>query len=115
MKLSAGKLKSELNKLGELMDRNFDTTGEPFAAKVVEVAGQVPKGVFDKLSFLASLSDKLEKNVPIAATDLKQAGYWINAVWPYLSNGVERKSRWPRRIALILILLLAAATYFFLR
>ena len=49
------KFMKQMQLLDELLEDNFDATGATFAAKVVEATPQLPKGIVEKLSFLANL------------------------------------------------------------
>ena len=116
MKLSERKFMSMIGKLEELMDVNFDAKGESFAAKATSIGKETPKGVAEKLAYLANLYDRAQRGEKPTAAELKQAGYWINAVWPYLSNGVPMpKGGASRLVALIAIVALAALAWYFLR
>ena len=118
MKLKAFMKQTRL--LEELLMDNFDATGATFAAKVISAESQLPKGIVEKLSFIANLYDGAKEGKPLSPTDLKQAGYWINAAYPYLSNGVPMSpsatSRVLKRLVHLVVLALAAfAAWYFLR
>lgn len=98
MKLSSGKFLTEMEKIENMLVNNLEAEGSNLSAKVVSVEKQVPKGVYEKLTFLAGLYDRLEKGEKADPADLKQAGFWIDAVWPYVSNGLERGPHWGSRI-----------------
>ncbi len=115
------KFMKQMQLLDELLEDNFDATGATFAAKVVEATPQLPKGIVEKLSFLANLYDGAREGKTPSEADLKQAGYWINAAYPYLSNGVPMPksvlSRIVRRLVQLIVLALVvfAAWRFLLR
>ncbi len=113
MKLSPRKFLSEMEQIEEMLVDNLDATGSNFTAKVMSIEKQVPKGVMDKLSFLADLYDRAEKGEKPDPADLKQAGFWINAVWPYVSNGRERKSGRTSRLfwAVLAVVVIAVVWY----
>ena len=116
MKLTAGKFVSEIKKIEQLLVRNFDADeDDSFTSKIVKLQKQLPKGVNEKLSFLANLYERAQKGEKIDPADLKQAGFWIEAAWPYVSNGAPRVSRWGSRLVWLVIAIIAAAVaYHFL-
>ena len=115
MKLSARKFKSKMLELEELMEVNFDAKGATMAQKAASVAKEWPKGIVDKMTFLTGLFEKLERGETPSADELKQAGYCINAVYPYLSNGASpRKNPLVRIVAIIVIALAAFLAWKFL-
>ncbi len=115
MKLSAGKFLSEMKKIEQMLVNNLDAEGSSFTAKVVRVQKQVPKGVGEKLSFLADLYDRIRNGEKPDPADLKQAGFWINAVWPYVSNGAQRGlGNRSRFIWIVLAIAALAVAYYFL-
>ena len=116
MKLSAGKFVSEMKKIEQLLVRNFDADeDDSFSSKIVQLQKQLPKGINEKLSFLANLYERAQKGEKLDAADLKQAGFWVDAVWPYVSNGAPRVSRLGSRLAwLVVAIILAALAYHFL-
>ena len=116
MKVNASKFVSEMKKIEEMLEINFDATGPTFTSKVLCVQKEVPKGVLDKLSFLANLLDQAQKGEKLRPADLKQAGFWIDAVWPYVSNGAPHGSGWRNRVfGAIVVLILLGAAYCVLR
>jgi len=115
MNLSVGKFLSEMEKIERMLVNNFDAEGSTFSAKIVAIQKEVPKGINEKLSFLADLYDRVKKGEKPDPADLKQAGFWINAVWPYVSNGAQRGAHWGSRIVWLVIAIIAAAlAYHFL-
>ena len=115
MKLTTGKFISEIKKIEKLLVRNFDADeGDSFTSMIVQIQKQVPKGINEKLSFLANLYERAQKGEKIEPADLKQAGYWIDAAWPYVSNGAPRVSRWGSRLVwvVVAIILLGVAYHF---
>lgn len=116
MKVNVSKFVSEMKRIEILLEDNFDATGPTFSSKVVAVCKEVPKGVFDKLSYLANLLERVEQGEKLTPSELKQAGFWIDAVWPYMSNGVPRHSTWKLRLlGIIIVALLLGVTLLFLR
>ena len=116
MKLTSGKLISEIKKIERLLVRNFDADeSDSFSSMLVQIQKQVPKGVNEKLSFLANLYERALKGEKIDSADLKQAGFWIDAVWPFVSNGAPRVSRLGSRLAWVVVaIIVAALAYHFL-
>ena len=82
MKLSVRKFMKLMETLEGFLDDNFNAKGATFAEKARSAAKEMPKGVVDKMNFLADLYDRAKDGETPAASDLKQAGYWINAVYP---------------------------------
>ena len=115
MKLTVGKFLSEMKKIEQMLETNLDAEGSNFTAKVISIQKQVPKGIGEKLSFLANLYDGVNKGEKPDPADLKQAGFWINAVWPYVSNGAQRESHLGSRLVWVVLTIIAiAAAFYFL-
>ena len=116
MKLTTGKFVSEIKKIEQLLVRNFDADeNDSFTSMIVQIQKQVPKGVNEKLSFLASLYERAQRGEKLEPADLKQAGFWVDAVWPFVSNGAPRVSRLGSRLAWVVVaIIVAALAYHFL-
>ena len=111
MKLSVRKFMNLMETLEGFLDDNFKAKGETFTEKALSVTNEMPKGVVEKMKFLADLYDRAKNGETPSAADLKQAGYWINAVYPYLSNGAQLKLGAGALTRVIAIAALAAAAF----
>lgn len=110
----AGKILQETKRFEALLTENFDAQGADLAEKTSAAAGELPKGIVEKLLFLAKLQAQARAGERISSADAKQAGYWIAAVRPYLDNGAARGrgDRLRRSVGLILF---AVAAYYLYR
>lgn len=107
----AGNILRETKRFEALLSENFDAQGADLAEKTNAAAGELPKGIVEKLLFLARLQAQAQSGEPISAADAKQAGYWIAAVRPYLDYGAARGKSDRLRRAIGLIALAIAAYY----
>lgn len=107
----SGQILRETKRFEELLAENFDAHGADLAEKTNAASGELPKGIVEKLLFLARLQAQAQTGEPISAADAKQAGYWIAAVRPYLDYGAarEKSDRLRRTIGLVA---LAIAAYY---
>ena len=110
----SGQILRETKRFEALLAENFDAHGADLAEKTSAAAGELPKGIVEKLLFLARLQAQAQAGERISAADAKQAGYWIAAVRPYLDYGAARgkSDRLRRTVGLILF---AVAAYFLYR
>ena len=106
-----GKILQETKRFEALLAENFDARGADLAEKTNAAAGELPKGIVEKLLFLARLQSQAQSGEQISAADAKQAGYWIAAVRPYLDYGAARGKSDRLRRAIGLIALAIAAYY----
>ena len=110
----AGNILRETERFEVLLSENFDAQGADLAEKTNAAAGELPKGIVEKLLFLARLQAQARAGERISAADAKQAGYWIAAVRPYLDYGAARgRGDWIRRA--VGLVALAIAAYFLYR
>ena len=110
MKLSQRKFMKEMEILKELMVDNFDADGETMTEMAACLVKEMPKGIVEKMNFLSALYDRAQNGEKLEPADLKQAGYWINAAYPYLSQGLERRrSNWLSRIVWLIVVAIACA------
>lgn len=110
--MNTKKLITEMERIETFLDDNIDATGSNFRDKILTSTKGLPKGVVEKLNYLAGLLERAQEGENLSAAELKQAGFYVNAVYPYVSNGVQykqNKSRWASR--LIWLVLAAAAIY----
>lgn len=109
----AGKILQETKRFEALLAENFDAHGADLAEKTSAAAGELPKGIVEKLLFLARLQSQAQAGEPISAADAKQAGYWIAAVRPYLDYGAARGKSDAFRRTIGLVALAVAAYYLY--
>ncbi len=109
----AGKILQETKRFEALLSENFGAQGADLAEKTSAAAGELPKGIVEKLLFLARLQAQAQAGETISAADAKQAGYWIAAVRPYLDYGAARGRGDGIRRALGLVALAVAAYYLY--
>ncbi len=109
----AGKILQETKRFEALLSENFGAQGADLAEKTSATAGELPKGIVEKLLFLARLQSQAQAGEPISAADAKQAGYWIAAVRPYLDYGAARGKSDVLRRAVGLVALAVAAYYLY--
>lgn len=110
----AGKILQETKRFEALLSENFGAQGADLAEKTSAAAGELPKGIVDKLLFLAKLQAQAQAGERISSADAKQAGYWIAAVRPYLDYGAARGKSDALRRAIGLVAF-AVAAYFLYR
>ena len=108
-----GKILRETKRFEALLVENFDARGADLAEKTSAAAGELPKGIVEKLLFLARLQAQAQAGETISAADAKQAGYWIAAVRPYLDYGAARGKSDALRRAIGLVALAVAAYYLY--
>ncbi len=110
----AGKILQETKRFEALLTENFGAQGADLAEKTSAAAGELPKGIVEKLLFLAKLQAQAQAGERISSADAKQAGYWIAAVRPYLDYGAARGKgdRIRRTIGLVAF---AVAAYYLYR
>ena len=60
MKISASKLISEMKKIEGLLDSNFNATGSNLRDKILTATKQMPKGIVEKLTYLAGLYERAQ-------------------------------------------------------
>ncbi len=116
MKISASKLISEMKKIEGLLDSNFDATGSNLRDKILTATKQMPKGIVEKLTYLAGLYERAQAGEKLSSDELRQAGYWINAVYPYITNGAQIRANWGSKLVwLVLAAAACFAAFYFLR
>ena len=101
--MNAKQLISEVGKLEKLLDENFSATGSSFRDKITTSANQLPKGIVEKLTYLAGLLERASAGEKLSAAELKQAGFYVNAIIPYVTNGAVRRAHWGSRIIWIIL------------
>lgn len=109
----AGNILRETKRFEALLSENFGAQGADLAEKTSAAAGELPKGIVEKLLFLAKLQAQAQAGERISSADAKQAGYWIAAVRPYLDYGAARGRGDRLRRTLGLVALAVAAYYLY--
>lgn len=102
-------LLNEIKKFESLLEDDFGATGSNFRDKIVTSANQLPKGIVEKLTYLAGLCERAKAGESLSAAELKQAGFYIQAIYPYVTNGARRGTNWKSRLVWIVVLLAAFA------
>lgn len=103
--MTANQLNAEIKKIERLLEQDFGATGSNFRDKIVTSANQLPKGIVEKLNYLAGLHERVATGKSLSAAELKQAGFYVNAIYPYVTNGAVRRSKWGFKIVWLIILL----------
>ncbi len=96
--MTTSHLKSELNKIEQLLEENMGATGSCFRDKVLTATNQLPKGIVEKLNYLAGLLERVQAGGSLSSPELKQAGFYINAIYPYVTHGAPRRSGWVAKL-----------------
>lgn len=107
--MNINKLFDEMKKIEVLLDSNFGATGENIKDKLASAKKQLPVGVGEKIGYLVRICERANDGETIDEEELKQSKYWLRAIYPYLTNGVDRGPHWGARI--IWLILAAAACY----
>lgn len=114
--MTTSKLKTELNRIERLLETNMGATGSNFRDKVVTATNQLPKGIVEKLNYLAGLLERANADEKLSSAELKQAGFYINAIYPYVTHGASKKPDWFSRLLWALFVLgVILAAYKYLR
>ncbi|MDO5308385.1 MAG: hypothetical protein Q4G03_02665 [Planctomycetia bacterium] len=117
MKMSQRKFLSEMEKLVALLHENFDTRGAALHEQLLSVQGELPKGIMEKMTQLLQWYERAKSGEKLSPADLKQAGYWTGACYPYLSLGAARPSlmkKVNRIVAVIILIVIALVAWKFL-
>ncbi|MBQ9873212.1 MAG: hypothetical protein IJM30_02010 [Thermoguttaceae bacterium] len=105
--MSGSGLLKEIAKIEKLLEDNMDATGSTFRKKIESAASQLPKGINEKLAFLADLEEKVRAGERLPQEDLKRAGFYVEAIKPYATHGAVRRSGWGAKIVWLAILIVA--------
>ncbi len=98
----------QVKRIETILEDAFNATGSNFRDKIVTTANQIPKGIVEKLNYLAGLYERAQKGEELNSSELKQAGFYVNAIEPYITNGARRSPRWSFRIIWLIVAALAA-------
>lgn len=96
-----------VKRIESILDETFNATGSNFRDKIVTTANQMPKGIVEKLNYLAGLYERAQTGEKLSADELKQAGFFVNAIEPYVTNGARRSTHWVSRIVWLILAALA--------